>query len=66
MYHCIVRVVKYMYKKTYLSFRLIIFRPLCQIKQRDQTEECVLKSAVHYKQENDSIKELRVAENQVI
>ena len=26
-----------MYKKTYLSFRFITYRPLCQIKQGDQT-----------------------------
>ena len=32
------RVVKYMYKKTYLSFRIITSRPLCQIKQGDQTK----------------------------
>ena len=34
---CIIRVVKYMYNKTYLSFRFITSRPLCQIKQGDQT-----------------------------
>ena len=26
-----------MYKKTYLSFRFITSRPLCQVKQADQT-----------------------------
>ena len=32
-WRCIVRVVKYMYKKTYLSFRIITSRPLCQISK---------------------------------
>ena len=32
-YRRIVRVVKYMYKKTYLSFRFITSRSLCQIKR---------------------------------
>ena len=36
-YRCYVRVMKHMYKKTYLSFRFITSRPLCQIKRRDQT-----------------------------
>ena len=36
-YRCIVRGVKYLYKKTYLSFRFVTSRPLCQIKLRDQT-----------------------------
>ena len=27
-----------MYKKTYLSFRFITCRPLCQIEQGDQTD----------------------------
>ena len=36
-YRCTVRVVKYMYKKTYLSFRFVTSRPSCQMKHGDQT-----------------------------
>ena len=39
-----------MYKKTYLSFRFITSRPLCQIKQRDQTEKIQLTGLQHQRE----------------